>query len=379
MIIVIENKQVKNRKDYEKYSEDAKRHTEKRVKELAEQKFLAEQKRIEARKIKEEQKKEDTRLKEEKAKQKRQIMNNVNYLVENRDIPLHLRRAGIYCPSCNKASCDPFILNLKAYDMINKEFVGHEEFVYICEDCGRCHLDRLGYYNDCKRYIFFHNIFDEHGKIVATNDIDGFKERLLNEEEIVSFSLDLDSKSLIRVSDNYCTTDSHQLRDIEGIVNVMDTSGSVIEVRIPVGKCIACNKYYVHEREYKKLKSLGLILCRIADNKMQYGIMDRNFSEWNQESIIHMYGYNVSSTTNLSEEQRHTILKMLVSRKILSRFSIISHLEFLINLNKEKTGFAMAVKKWENDIDFIKTISIEAQTEEVEEIKIVKFLNWMHK
>lgn len=250
----------------------------------------------------------------------------------------------------------------------------------MCTHCGRFQMGELIYYfHDSKKYIFFHNIYDDNGKRIATSDMDSFKERLLIEEDAVSFSLDRESKSLIRVKEKICVADSHQLKDLEGIVNVMNVLGEIIEVKIPIAKCIACNKYYIHDREYKKLKTLGMIMCRIEDKKNQYDIWGRSFSEWNQESILHTYGYNVSSTTNLSEAQRHTILKMLVTYKLLTKFSVIDHLEFLINLNKGKAGFAVAVKKWKADVDFLNMLSVDVSDEKIEAIKVVKHLNWMHK
>lgn len=311
---------------------------------------------------------------------KDQIRKNRNYLIDNSSISLHLNFSGSFCHNCGHYNSTPILLNFNVYDVEEKKFAVYKKEVFMCIGCGRFQMERLRHYlHDCKRYIFFHNIFDDDGQRIATPDAEAFKERLQNREEVVAFSLEDTSKALIRTNGEFCLTGGHGLHDIEGIVNVINSAGEIIEVKVPIARCIACNKYYLHDRQYKKLKALGMIMCRIEDKKVHYDIWGRNFSEWNQESILHMYGYNVSSAVNLTEAQRHTVLKMLVERKILSRFSIIDHLEFLINLNRDKAGFELAVKKWEMDVEYLQTMPINIVSETVEEIKVVKHLNWVHK
>ena len=311
---------------------------------------------------------------------KNQIKKNRDYLIDNSSVNLHLNFSGSFCYNCGQYNSSPIMLNFNVYDVVEQKFTVYKKEVFVCTGCGRFQMERIRYcLHDCKRYIFFHNIFDDDGKRIAIPDAEGFKERMQNGEEVVAFSLEDSSKSLIRIHGEFCVIGGHELQEIEGIINVINSSGEILEVKVPIAKCIVCNKYYLHDRQYKKLKALGMILCRIEDKKAQYDVWGNHFSEWNQESILHMYGYNVSSTVNLTETQRHTVLKMLVERKILSRFSIIDHLEFLINLNRDKIGFDAAVKKWEIDVDFLQTISVNATSEEIEELKVVKHLNWVHK
>lgn len=311
---------------------------------------------------------------------KKRIRKNRNYLIDNNSISLYLNLGGgISCHNCGHNNT-PIMLNFNVYDVEEKKFSVYQKEVFICIECGRFQMERLSYYlHDCKRYIFFHNIIDEDGQLIATSDAEAFKERLQNGEEVVTFSLEDTSKSLVRINGEFCLVGGHSLHDIVGIVNVINSAGEIIEVEVPIARCIACNKYYLHDRQYKKLKELGMIMCRIKDKKAQYDIWKRNFSELNQESILHMYGYNVSSMVNLTEAQRHTVLRMLVERKILSRFSIIDHLEFLINLNRDKSGFDVAVKKWEMDVEYLQTLPSNKISENVGEINVVKHLNWVHK
>lgn len=309
---------------------------------------------------------------------KKQLQKDKRYFINNPETPIHVQFIARLCRNCGASSEQPLVMEAKAYDKKERRFSKKEMKVFLCVRCGQFQMEAEKYNELCQKYILFHDLYAPNGeKLGEVEDLEKNYSDLENWSR--TFNLDRTSESLIRVPDHYCVSDNHRLFDGEGVVNVMNTEGEIIEVRIPVAKCIACNRYYIHETEYKKLKQLGIIMCRIEDRKAVNGNWSSGFSEWNQESILHMYGYNVSSTVNLSEEQRHTILKMLVAKKILSKFSIVDHLEFLINLNKDKSGFTVAIKKWKKDIEFLQTLSVEIPLEEIEVLKVVKHLNWIHK
>lgn len=301
------------------------------------------------------------------------------YLMSNMDTPIHVRFSDHYCGYCGIICGHPIKQQMRAFDKEKQEFTMVGTEVYLCCRCGRFQLSESEFYRLNKKYILFQNFHDQNGHSLRSVDMKTFEENLQNTEKSIAFSLDRDSKALVRSSDGLCTVDRHELIDIEGIVTVMNPEGGIVEVRVPVAKCMACSRYYIHEEKYKELKKIGIIMCRIEDRKSTLQNWTGGFSDWNQESILHMYGYNVSSTANLTEEQRHTILRMLVERRILSRFSIIDHLEFLINLNKDKTGFGVAVRKWQNDIGYLNNLELNAVLEEVNVMKVVKHLNWIHK
>ena len=73
----------------------------------------------------------------------------------------------------------------------------------------------------------------------------------------------------------------------------------------------------------------------------------------NQESVLHMLGYNVNAQENISQAQRWRILEIAVDENILTRVEICSHLDYLINRSKGRKNFENACSKWRADRNHI--------------------------
>lgn len=90
----------------------------------------------------------------------------------------------------------------------------------------------------------------------------------------------------------------------------------------------------------------------LKDNIFFIGKEDHyfNFSDWDMESMLHMWGYNVNSNDNLSAEQRHVLLSELVDLEIMTVEKKIFMLQLFISVH---TRDIFAIRKWKSDIDFI--------------------------
>ena len=67
-----------------------------------------------------------------------------------------------------------------------------------------------------------------------------------------------------------------------------------------------------------------------------------------------MYGYNVSEANNLSDQQRHAILVLVIEAKVRRRFEICQHLDWLIKTREGyKKDYSSAISKWKNDRSFV--------------------------
>ena len=98
---------------------------------------------------------------------------------------------------------------------------------------------------------------------------------------------------------------------------------------------------------------MGVVLCRICDEKSFLKNSWINGMRLAQESILMQFGYTVSQEESLSASRRQKILAVMIDNKVLSKSEIISYLDFFINQRQYQSKFELAVSKWEMDRDFV--------------------------
>ena len=179
------------------------------------------------------------------------------------------------------------------------------------------------------------------------------QERIEREKQEVENNISIQD-FVIRRSTFKCLHDKHQLKNIEGIINVVNSDGCIEKHVIPAGYCSECNLYFIMESTYEKIRDMGTPLCRLTDEK-NYLQSNTNLKGINlaKESVLMQYGYNVSQEEGLSEKKRRTILASLIDNNILTKNDIISYLDFFINQKKSRSQYEKAIEKWENDRDFV--------------------------
>ena len=158
---------------------------------------------------------------------------------------------------------------------------------------------------------------------------------------------------ITRVYVFHCSNKEHILKDIKCIIKLLDFSGKLLEVEIPAAYCTTCKKYYILDSEYKKLKARGIIVCKVVEKEFWTGKYSGNGYALNQESTLHILGYNVNAQANISQAQRWRILEIAVDEKILTRTEICAHLDYLINRSKGRKNFENACSKWMTDRNHI--------------------------
>ena len=107
--------------------------------------------------------------------------------------------------------------------------------------------------------------------------------------------------------------DRHKLKNIEGIISVVNSDGCIEKHIIPAGYCSECNLYFIMESTYEKIRGIGTPLCRLTDEKnyLQSTTHLKGIS-LAKESVLMQYGYNVSQEEGLTEKKRRTILASLI-------------------------------------------------------------------
>lgn len=165
---------------------------------------------------------------------------------------------------------------------------------------------------------------------------------------------------ITRVNVFKCTNAKHKVIDVRCRIDVMNHNGDVYSCTVSGGYCKECDRYFILEEDYRKLKEKGILLCKVVEQDFwvkQDKQMD--YTTLKPESVLNMMGYNVNILDNLTQQQRHNILKLVVDEGILSVAEIRSHLQWLIKGRSGTQRFANACLKWEADSEFIKQYGIE--------------------
>lgn len=231
---------------------------------------------------------------------------------------------GYYCKNCKR-----FLVEKNEYD--SKYKGGRPNFIYIKDES-----------------LYLAKIFNKDGE---------------NNEENATF--------FVRTSLLKCERLKHQLEEEKAEINVLRYDGKLQNLVIPAHYCKDCNVHYIYNFEYEELKSFGIPLCSIFEYEKFVKTLDIDF-DFNQESIIHSYGYNVNSIDELSEEQRRGILKFVIENGIMRKHEVIALINHFINLRKNTLKHQYAIEKWKSDLRFLNQTKIKTKSVKVECIKIVK-------
>lgn len=160
---------------------------------------------------------------------------------------------------------------------------------------------------------------------------------------------------VIRCSIFQCIHKGHKLQDIEAVVDVMDIhKNEVNSITIPAGYCPECNRFFIFDSFYNRIKILGIPLCRVIEEKY-YRNTTGSLSTlgWDHESIMRQYGYTVSETEGLSSARRQKILAVMIDIGVMTRVEIINRLKFNIRIRENNSRMTLACQKWEDDIEFV--------------------------
>ena len=160
-----------------------------------------------------------------------------------------------------------------------------------------------------------------------------------------------------------CMHSKHEVIDLAAAVRIIDDNGKEKLVKVSAGYCKVCRIYFIMESTYEKLRNLGVVLCRICDEKSYMKNSFVNGMKLAQESILMQFGYTVSQTDGLSATKRQKILAVIIDNHILSKSEIISYLDFFISQRQYQSKFEIAVSKWETDREFVQEYKIGEYTQ----------------
>ena len=155
---------------------------------------------------------------------------------------------------------------------------------------------------------------------------------------------------------NNCTKQKHEIESINALIFILRRDGSVLPKKVPASYCKTCNRYYLSKWQFENISEYGTPLCQVIhEHGNKHSKQNSYYGNLNAESILHRSGYNVSSTENLSDAQRHTILVFLAESGLYPKSKIKGHLTWLIKCKEGDPKMSNAVGKWESDRMFIDT------------------------
>lgn len=74
---------------------------------------------------------------------------------------------------------------------------------------------------------------------------------------------------------------------------------------------------------------------------------------YRSQSVLHAMGYTVESNTNLSKEERQSILQRALESNLFQIHDLLDFLNWLIRTRESQTRYRIAVRKWKEDVAFV--------------------------
>lgn len=166
---------------------------------------------------------------------------------------------------------------------------------------------------------------------------------------------DIGVTAIIVTNNKECIFSNHIMKDIIGILRIVNPSGEIKNHKIPMIYCQSCASYYVLKKYYTQAKSKGVILCQIIGKKDYENRVKNKTQTERKESRIHELGYNVRKGSSYTNEQRQTILANIIENTDISKREIQALIRSCINQHKSQSNYSNAVRCWEIDYQFLST------------------------
>lgn len=271
------------------------------------------------------------------------------------------------CSIVNDVEVNSLQNKISAQSPLGQALLGKKEGEIASVKIG---LDTLQY-----RILEIEGIGDKYIRNAIKKDTVAAINAVLNPETEAEIR-DISPKSFItRVNVYRCVNENHTLVDIQCRVKVMTRSGKVEEHIVPGVYCENCDKYFLLENEFQKLRQKGILVCKVVEKDYWLSSENQNgYMGFNKESLLHILGYNVNAQLDLSKMQRWGLLEVIVDEKIMTVTEIQSHLQWLIKRSSNNQNFEDARFKWEVDYEHIS--NYKSSDKVVVDVKDIQRVNY---
>ena len=148
-----------------------------------------------------------------------------------------------------------------------------------------------------------------------------------------------------------CIHKKHTLKTATALFSVL-LAGRIREVIGTVYYCAECDVYYMLEHDFREIKDRGNLCCRVITIEEYRKLTGEEYA-LAPISIMRSYGYTVNANDSLSIARRHEILSYLVENDIISAERIAEYLSWFIRRADGMPHMVNAIRKWQDDRDFI--------------------------
>jgi len=314
--------------------------------------------KIEEKKEEIKRKKEKNRLlneqKQKKSKKKKTSKSNIEEMspteIKTKILMINNPTVGEFLKNISDQTETPMDDLIVIYERIIKQCYAHKNGICLM-DKQKCNIAQEG--------CLHHKQFIEG---IKANKKNGITIRSTKMVKKISSEYQINIKDfVVRRAVFKCTHEHHHIENVDAVISV-DCDGKKTLVQIPAGYCNQCKTYFIMESTYQELKHMGVILCRITDEKNYLKSALDTGMQLAQESVLMQYGYNVSQTEGLSQKARQKILALLIDNEALSKSEIISYLDFFISQRAGRSSMELAISKWETDREFVENYRIGEYT-----------------
>jgi hypothetical protein len=146
--------------------------------------------------------------------------------------------------------------------------------------------------------------------------------------------------------------------NIENVTAFLFFSNKKEPVPVSVFYSRRTQQYYINEATYREFASkYGLPYVHIQSEESSQTL------GWNlrTHSELNLLGYSVGQNNGISMEQRHRLLGQLMDSGLMSKSSIMDHLEWLISTRSKNPAMSLACKAWSDDLRFVAQYNMHNQ------------------
>lgn len=180
-------------------------------------------------------------------------------------------------------------------------------------------------------------------------------------EQLKEYNIEFGTFTVI--SNAFKCNKNHNIEQIRASIEILTSGGSIIKESFSAGYCNDCKVFFILEKDFKNMKSKGVLLCQLVTETEYISTINNNKFNLKAESLLHRCGYNVNASDELTTIQRQDILARVIDNNMYSISGLLSFLDWLIDranktLNKNMSS---AIKKWEADRCFVENYGSESQ------------------
>ena len=290
----------------------------------------------------------------------------------------------VLCPKCGRISIQFFSFPYSLYLVRNHICpICQSEYCKCTTNDGLLWKDALiqyekndEIYNNSVKENFESKIVDSSIESSTTNSSPKKKDTNFNLTRFSSGSIKSNSPSshyIMKSSEVSFDGEEHILYICKGIFScekkhhqIIPATGILVSlhqtpVKINVNYCVNCRKYFISLNEYTHYQQKYGNLLGNYRFQNSTSINKGVFDGLAEKSVLNLCGYNVNEDDGLSTKERHLILENLMVHNIVSKPKIIDYLTFFINSKKNMWNMKSAVKKWTDDLEWVRQYRIDSQ------------------